>query len=489
MINLDLIKQKKTEILQRMAAAVKDDNAEAYSDAFDELMEVVKDGVLAEANGLIQSNDQVILAGRGVRALTSKETEFYQKFISAAKSDNPKQALSGTDNVMPKTIIDSVMEDIAEAHPLLDAIGFQNTAALTEILVSTTSGTAVWGELTGEITGELGASFTKIELAKKKLTAFMLVAKAMLDLGPEWLDRYVRAVLVEANAVGLEEAIVDGDGNDKPLGMTRALTGAVDGVYPRKTAITITDIDPVTYGSILNILSQGPNGKRRAITSIIVVVNPTDYFTKIFPATTVRKSDGGFNFDVFPFPTTVFQSAAVPAGNAIFGLPKRYFAGLGTGKGGKLEYDDSVKFFEDQRAYAIKLYGDGRPLDANSFVVADITGLVPYVKKVLIVNDESEESIPVSVSDARLANLTIGSLTLSPTFNKSVHVYTASTSNSTNTITAVAMDGEAEISILVGSTPVVNGAAATWASGANVVTIEVEIGGETETYTVTVTKS
>ena len=42
--------------------------------------------------------------------------------------------------------------------------------------------------------------------------------------------------------------------------------------------------------------------------------------------------------------------------------------------------------------------------------------------------------------------------------------------------------------ILNGETPVVNGAAATWAEGANIVTINVTSGTETETYVVTVTK-
>ncbi len=489
MKNLDLIKQKKTEILQRMATAVKDDNAEAYSQSFDELLDVVQEAVLAEASNLVQSNDQAILAARGVRALTSQEMSFYQQFIDVAKGSNPKQALSGTDVVLPKTVIDSVLEDIASAHPLLDAIAFQNTGALTEIIISTTSGSAAWGALTAEITAEISATFAKLDLSKKKLTAFMLVAKAMLDLGPEWLDRFVRAVLVEANSAGLEEGVVDGDGDDKPLGMTRALTGATDGVFPRKTPITITDLGQETFGTILNILSQGPNGKRRAITEIIMVVNPADYFTKVFPATTVRSTDGNFVNNVFPFPTKPFQSAAIPQGYAVFGLPKRYFAGLGTGKGGKIEYDDSYHFLEDERVYLTKLYGDGRPLDANAFVYADISGLTPYVQKVLIVNDENGEAIPVDTSDARLAGLTIGSLTLSPSFNKSVFNYTAATSNATNTITATPMDGEAEVSIDVDETPVVNGAAATWAEGANNVTIEVSIGGETETYTVVVTKS
>lgn len=489
MKNLDTLQQKKTEIANKLNQAMKDGNEEAFQQAFTEYTDILQEAVMAEAKGLIQASDNAILAGRGVRALTSEETKFYQAFIDAAKSGNPKQALTGTDNVMPKTIIDAVMEDMVEAHPILNVIDFQNTAALTEILISTTSGNAVWGELTAAITSELGAAFAKIELSKKKLSAFILVAKAMLDLGPEWIDRYVRALLVEANAAGLEDGIVDGDGDDKPLGMTRALTGAVDGVYPRKTPITITALDQTTFGSILNTLSQGPNSKRRAIKKIIMVVNPTDYFTKVFPATTVRTADGSFTNNVFPFPTDVHQSAAMPEGYAVFGIPKRYFAGLGTSKGGKIEYSDEYKFLEDQRTYLVKLYGDGKPLDANAFVLADISGLIPYVQKVLVVNDESDEAIPINSSDARLANLTIGSLTLSPVFNKSTFSYEAATTNATNTITAVPMDGEATIEILNGETAVTNGATATWAEGENTVTINVSIGGETETYTVTVTKS
>ena len=125
----------------------------------------------------------------------------------------------------------------------------------------------------------------------------------------------------------------------------------------------------------------------------------------------------------------------------------------------------------------------------------DISGLKPVPMKVLIMNDEYDVNAtivgqPISVdhNDARLASLKIGNKALSPAFNKSVFVYTCETTDDTNTITAVAMDGEAEITIKNGDTEVANGTPATWVAGANVVTIEVEVGGESETYTVTVTK-
>ena len=205
------------------------------------------------------------------------------------------------------------------------------------------------------------------------MTAFIYVSKAMLDLGPVWIDRYVRALLVEANAAGLEDAIVDGDGKDKPLGMTRALTGATDGVYPRKSAITLTALDQVAFGTILNTLSQGPNSKRRAVTNIMLVVNPTDYLHEGFPATTKA-------------PRMAVQPRCVPVPR-----PRSNFS-VGSGSVGVCDLLDladdisqvsvrrkvarsstltNTALIEDERVCQ-KLYGDGRPLDANASVLADI---------------------------------------------------------------------------------------------------------------------
>ena len=65
----------------------------------------------------------------------------------------------------------------------------------------------------------------------------MPVCKAMLELGPEWLDSFVRQVLYEAYANGLEAGFVSGDGNGKPIGMNRQVGDNVTvtgGVYPEK---------------------------------------------------------------------------------------------------------------------------------------------------------------------------------------------------------------------------------------------------------------
>ncbi len=500
MKNLDTQLAKKNEIQQRITTAMKSGDEGAFQLAFTEFTDFLQEAVMAEAHGLIQAADNTVLVGRGVRALTSQETNYYQAVIGAMKSKNPQQALTLIDDVLPKTVIDAVFEDIKEAHPLLAAINFQNTGILTDIIVSVLDGRhmAVWGKLCDEITQELLSGFDVIDLKQKKLSAFIPVCKAMLEIGPIWLDRYVREILAEAIANGLEEAIIDGNGLDEPTGMMRDPNGILHPVngYAALVPVVITQITPATYGTLIADLATSPNNLARPVTEVIFICNPVDYFTLVVPALTVRAADGTY-VERFPFPTRVIQSVHVTRGVAIIGLARRYFFGLGTSSGGKIEYSDHYHFLEDERIYITKLYGNGKPLDSTSFKVLDISGLVPVDPRMFVTNwptsiDVDVLNDPLNVlgaGDARLASLTVGDKVLSPLFNKSVHVYTTATTDATNAITAVAMNGEATIAILNGATPVVNGAAATWAEGANVLTVTVTLGLLTETYTVTVTKS
>lgn len=90
---------------------------------------------------------------------------------------------------------------------------------------------------------------------------------------------------------------------------------------------------------------------------------------------------------------------------------------------------------------------------------------------------------------ANLSGLTIGSLALSPAFSPDETEYSATTTNATNTVKAVAEDANAQITIDNGGATVENGTAATWSDGENTMTITVKNGLQQKTYTVTVTKS
>lgn len=388
---LDLIKQEKQDILNKMSDAIKNDQPEAFAQAVAEFADYVQQEILRDAKELAGVTDAAILAQRGIRQLTANEREYFQKLGEAMKAADPRAAISNIDIVLPETEINEVFKYLRDTHPLLDAIDFVNTSAVTRWIMSTSTGVAAWGGLTDEVKSELGGAFQEMDMTLYSLSAFFPVSRAMLDLGPEWLERWIRTILAEALAVGLESAIVDGDGENKPIGMTRALSGAVDGVYPRKTPMTIEALDPATFGAILNVVSQTSNNKRRAVPELLMVVNPEDYYTKVFPATTVRRTDGGYNTNVLPYPTRIVTSSEIPAGHAVFGLAREYFVGLGTAKGGRVLYSDDYKFLERQRIYLIELYGNGRPKDENAFVYADISNLKPTVLEVKVTDSGSGE--------------------------------------------------------------------------------------------------
>jgi HK97 family phage major capsid protein len=384
----DLIQQ---ELKQNLVAAFKSEDPDAITQAFTDFAESVQQNVLEEHNMYQRTQDNSILAKRGMHQLTSQEEQYYQKLIQALKSPNPMQAVTDIDIAFPETIIDNVLADIATAHPLLDAITFTNTTILTKMIVNKQgSQLAAWGDLNDAITKELQGAIGKIDLTICKLTAYMPISKDMLNVGPTWVDAYVRGTLSEALALALETAIVNGTGNKEPIGMNKSVADDVTvtgGVYPKKTAMAITAFDPISYGTILDKLSQAPNGKRRPVQNVLLVVNPSDYFTKIFPATTLRTTNGTYATDIFPFPTTVIQSPAVDIGEAVIGIANRYFMGIGAGdRGGKIEYSDEFKFLDDERVYTVRMYGNGRALDDNAFILLDISGVIPADFEVQVTN-------------------------------------------------------------------------------------------------------
>lgn len=388
--NPDMQAKTKEEFRDKIKQALEDGNTEEFSQAFTDYMAEIEQAVIREAKGIVAIQDSNILATRGVRQLTSKEREFYQKVIKAMQ-ESPN-SVNNLDVVMPETVINEVFDDLKAEHELLSVINFKNVAGLTRFLVNTNvRQLAHWGPLNSEITKELESGFKDIQLGQNKLSAYMLVSQDMLDLGPEWLDRYVREVMYEALAFGLEYGIIQGTGKNMPIGMIRDLKGAVvDGEYPEKTAVKVTDLEPVTYGDILADLAKSEKGFTRVVRNLIMVVNPVDYFRKVMPATTIRRPDGTYANDVLPYPTRVIQSTEIPEGKAVIGMATQYWMGMGLVKNGKIEHSDEYKFLEDYRAYKIRFLGHGQPKDNNDFIVLDISELQPLIQKVKVIQEAGE---------------------------------------------------------------------------------------------------
>ena len=134
----DIKLKTRDEYRALMQKALKENDADGFAEAWDGMSQLIGADIRAEYDqrleALQQSVDSRVLAARGVRQLTTEENKYYQKVLQAMQSADPKQALANLDVVMPKTVIDSVFEDLRTNHPLLSQIDFVPTAgAVVEI--------------------------------------------------------------------------------------------------------------------------------------------------------------------------------------------------------------------------------------------------------------------------------------------------------------------------------------------------------------------
>lgn len=374
-------KEYSKEIMNAIKSGDEKEIEKTFASFHDSLVETMK------ADYQEAKNDREVLSERGYRSLTSKETKFYEKFIEGARTSSPKQALEDlitTEGGMPETIFEDVYKDLVEEHPLLSKIQFKYVKYLTQWLLNDhTADKAIWGEINDEITKQIESAFKSIKIDQGKLSAFVIIALDMLDLGPAFLDNYIRTILKEALACGLEYGAVKGIGvKGEPIGLIRdihkGVSIATETGYPSKKAIKVSSFSIKDYCNLIadNILKK-ENGKVRTLTKVQLLVNPVDYLKKVIPATTVQATDGTYKNDLFPFPTEVIQTTALNEGEAILCVLNEYFFGLGMSKDASIEYSDEFKFLEDKRTYKSKMFGFGRAEDNTSAVLLDITDLDP----------------------------------------------------------------------------------------------------------------
>lgn len=374
------------QFTEQLSKALAENDTESAAKAFSEMFASVESKIVSEAKRLnLETADEKILSARGLRVLTSTEKSYFNNLIEKLKKPDSEKAFTGVTEVMPKTEINAIFEDMREAHPILDEIDCIETDALMRLIINAKGPQkAVWGSLTAAVTKELEGEVDVVELTLGKCTAFMYISNDMLALGPVWVEKYVRTCLAESLYYGVEDGIINGKGiNGEPIGASRDLDAefTTSKGYSAKTAISVTNITPEIYGDLLSRLAITGTGRARSITSVVMIINPVDYFKKILPATTTQNSDGFYVRDIVPYPTKFVQSPEVEQGTALFGIGKNYKFGIGAGTdGGKIEESSEFKFLDDLTTLKIKMYGAGRPIDNSSFLLLDISELQPFGK-------------------------------------------------------------------------------------------------------------
>ena len=178
-----LDKELKEQVLQLLNDA--EDKSEAIYQAADMIATAKHKKLIDE---LTEQNakaavDEEYRKRLGLRSLSTEEKQFYEKFKDIKQAITAKQV-----DIIPEEIIDRTLDDIKKKSDILKLVRFA-PANVKRWLVAEHSGAAQWGPLTEEITSELSASFSSLNIEVGKLHVALVIPKAERYCHPGWIRR------------------------------------------------------------------------------------------------------------------------------------------------------------------------------------------------------------------------------------------------------------------------------------------------------------
>ena len=424
-----------------------------------------------------------------------------QEFLTQLRS-LPKntRAVSGAELTIPVVLLELIAENMFRYSKLLNRVRVVNVRGEARQTIAGLVPPAVWTECCAAI-NELQFELGQWPMSCWKVAGFVTLCNAQLNDS----DINLAATVVEmiSMSIGLAKdmAILYGTGNGMPLGIvTRLAQQSQPAGYPATAPAwvdlhtsNIITIDGTTLtgasfwaalrvatGNTFTLYSRGElfwamNSKTYALleSKAIATTVTGEWVALIGGRLPIISGD----IDVLEF---------MPDGDIVGGYGDLY---LWAQREGTTIGMDEVGFtnrVKDQTLFFGKERADGAPIIPGAFVAINI-------------NNQSvttQLDFPAdAANDAALQGLTVGALTLSPTFAAGTQTYTASATNATASVAvnAIPAQGDAGVSITVtsGTTTknVNNGGNAALAVGANVITITVNKGNAARVYTVTVTRA
>lgn len=348
-----------------------------------EFIEAIKNGESEEKQATLyegmlnelfeESRKQAAKEAEKVASLTTADKQLNAKDRKFYNEIN-KDVGYKEETLIPEETVDRIFEDLTTEHPLLQAIGLRNAGIRLKFLKSETKGVAVWGQVFGEIKGQLDAAFSDETAIQNKLTAFVVLPKDLEDFGPAWIEKFVRLQIEEAFAVALEAAFLAGTGKEQPIGLNRQVQDGVSvtgGVYPvKKPVATLTFADPDTtvkeLTQVLKYHSTDEKGRSVAVKGqVTMVVNPSDALD--IQAQYTHLNAQGVYVTALPFNLNVIESVSQEAGQVLTFVNGRYDAYLGGGINIK-KFSETLAL-EDLELYTAKQFAYGKAKDDKAAAV------------------------------------------------------------------------------------------------------------------------
>lgn len=422
--------------------------------------------------------------------------EDVQAFVADFRSrfsGGQTRAVSGGELLIPQVMLDLLRENIGEYSKLTKYVNLVSVGGTARQPIMGTIPEAVWTEACAAL-NELTFAVNAVDVDGYKVGGYVAVCNALLEDAPSLLSALIEG-MGAAIGIAVDKAILFGTGNKMPLGIaTRLAQTSKPSGYPdsarawadlhQSNVITIPSGSTTGLTLFQQILTAAANAKSRYSSGTKFWAMSEATYSKIQVEATNINAAGAIvsvmdgTMPVLGGDLVVFGNEVMPDNTIIGGYGDLYL--LAERDGTAVGYSDLPLYIQDQTVVKGTARYDGQPVIPEGFVVLGI-GAAPTTS-VDFAPDQANPAV------AALSALSIGGLTLTPTFDPATDSYTAATTNASNMVSAVPAVGGA-VEITSGGKKVTNGSSVTWASGANSVAVKVTNGGQSKTYTVTVTKS
>ena len=419
-----------------------------------------------------------------------QDVKNFLKELRAMKG-GAQRAVSGADLTIPIVFLDLISENMFRYSKLLNRVRVRNVRGEARQTIAGTVPEAIWTEMCAAI-NELEFVFNQVTVDGYKVAGFVPVCNSILEDNDINLASWIVEMLSESIGLAEDKAILYGTGIKMPMGIVNRLAQtAKPNDYPTNApawvdlhTTNIQKIDStltgaafwaaltVATGNAYSLYARGEkfwamNSKTYNLlkSKVITFTATGDIAAGVFATLPIITGD----VDILEF---------IPDGDIIGGYGDLY---LWVNRGEiQIDADRSVQFIQDNTVFRGKARADGMPVIPQSFVAININGSEVTTSMTFAAD---------TANDALLQSLTVGSETITPTFDPAVMAYTITATTATDKIEATAAQARAEIELNLNGKNLNNGGTATWTSGSNTLTVTVKNGNAVRVYTLTVTKS
>ena len=417
-----------------------------------------------------------------------------KNFLAQLRSlKGEKRGVSGGELTIPVVFLDLIAENMYRYSKLLNRVRVRSVTGTTRQTIAGTVPEAVWTEMCAAI-NELTLVFNQTTLDGYKVAGFVPVCNSLLEDNDVNLASWIVEMLSESIGLAIDKAILYGKGaaNSMPLGIvTRLAQQSKPAGYPAaapawvdlhtsnilkvdasKTGAEFWAALQIAAGATFTRYSRGNqfwamNSKTYALlkSKAITFTASGDVVANVYGILPIVTGD----IDILEF---------IPDGDIIGGYGDLYLYADRARM--TIEESREVQFLQDNTVFKGKARADGTPVVPGAFVAININGSEVTTAMTFAAD---------TANDADLDSLSVGTGSLSPTFDAATQSYTLSTTAASLTVNAAAAQIDAKVAISYGGKNVTNGGNITPTAGASTLTVTVTNGNATKVYTVAITKT